>query len=470
MGYDRYDGKKKGEEGRRGKYSITLLLLYICALSMGIAYGAHVPLVPVFAREVLDATYTEVGMIGMANYIPYAFFPFMVGLLLDRINKGSILLSGVGMALASIAMLSLARSVVDLALIRAFSGIAHAFFWPSAEAIISMSMRVDRYSKDLERDGSYSSSSNSSSSGGRDKGSSNSSNSNSNSNSGSGSSSSNGSSLSSVRSISRFTMAWVSGYMIGPLIGSSLFHLGYLQLFIYSSTMIIPALVCSIIIILLSMKKGYPDYSIKNGQEEEKGRIGISKAHLTLMSLVKGRIMLIAMIMYYSASFAILLSIVPSYMKDNGVDEQLIGILFFIFGIARLLTLLSIQLFARYEHISILIASSAIASSMLIMHTAPTPPSFGVALLALGFAFSIYFPITLTMLTRYVPITMIGSMVGLYETVFGIGWALGPIASGVVADAFSIDAPYLAMFFVGIVIIPLYTMLRLKDGTITKQA
>jgi MFS family permease len=63
---------------------------------------------------------------------------------------------------------------------------------------------------------------------------------------------------------------------------------------------------------------------------------------------------------------------------------------------------------------------------------------------------------------------MIGSMVGLYETIFGIGWTLGPITSGIVADVFSIDAPYLAMFLIGVVMIPIYTMLRLKDGTITK--
>ncbi|GBC74357.1 hypothetical protein HRbin05_00397 [archaeon HR05] len=457
MDRDRGNGKSKKKEREEKGSTMMLLLLYICALSMGIAYGAHVPLVPVFAREVLNATYTEVGMVGMANYIPYAFFPFIVGLLLDRFNKGAMLLSGVSMALASIAMLSLARSILDLALIRAFSGIAHAFFWPSAEAMISMSTRIDESSNSPDRNNSSSGNND------RDKSSnSSSSNSSSNSNSSSGS-------LGSVRSISRFTMAWVFGYMVGPLIGSSLFHLGYLQLFIYSSTMIIPALACSIIIILLSKHKGYSSDGIK-GEEDRRSRSSDSKGRvdLTLINIVKGKIMFIAMIMYYSASFAILLSIVPSYMKDNGVDEQLIGMLFFIFGIARMLTLLSIQLFARYEHISILIASGAIASSMLIMHTAPTPPSFGIALLALGFAFSIYFPITLTMLTRYVPSKMIGSMVGLYETIFGIGWTLGPITSGIVADVFSIDAPYLAMFLIGVVMIPIYTMLRLKDGTITK--
>ncbi|MFN4337097.1 MAG: MFS transporter [Candidatus Nitrosocaldus sp.] len=418
---------------------MLLLLLYISALSMGIAYGAHVPLVPVFAREVLNATYTEVGMIGMANYLPYAFFPFIVGLLLDRLNKGSVLLAGLSMALASIAMLSMARSVIDLALIRALSGIAHAFFWPSAEAIISMSMRSSGYDK---HGNDVSSSAITAT----------------NKNSGS-----NTSNLGTVSSISRFTMAWVSGYMVGPLIGSSLFHLGYIQLFIYSSTMTIPALICSIIL-LSKYSQGSSSLNSMNRKERDKG-INSSTMRLTLMSMIKDRIMLIAMIMYYSASFAILLSIVPSYMKDNGVGEQLIGLLFFIFGIARLLTLFSIKLFASYEHISILIASIAIASAMLIMYITPTSYYFGIALLALGFAFSIYFPITLTMLTRNVPSMMIGSMVGLYETIFGVGWALGPVASGIVADTFSIDAPYLAMFFVGIVIIPLYMVLHLKAGT-----
>ncbi len=420
-----------GKSRDKGYNNGSMTLLYISALSMGIAYGAHVPLVPVFAREILDATYVEVGMIGMANYLPYAFFPLIVGLLLDRLNKGSMLLAGLSMALVSIAMLSIARSVIDLALIRALSGIAHAFFWPSAEAIISMRMSNDygKYGNDASssdiitnKDGK--------------------------------------SNLGTVKSISRFTMAWVSGYMVGPLIGSSLFHLGYTQLFIYSSTMTIPALICSIIL----LKHGQGSNSI-DSMRRSNGDRGSGRIHPTLTSIIKGRIMLIAMIMYYSASFAILLSIVPSYMKDNGIDEQLIGLLFFIFGIARLLTLFSIKLFARYEHISILVASGAIASAMLIMYITPTSYHFGIALLALGFAFSIYFPITLAMLTRNVPSMMIGSMVGIYETIFGIGWALGPVASGIVADTFSVDAPYIAIFFIGIVMIPLYMVLHLRAGT-----
>ncbi|MCS6767617.1 MAG: MFS transporter [Candidatus Nitrosocaldus sp.] len=439
-------GRRGGGDGsgsrsdRGGNGGGMLLLLYTSALSMGIAYGAHVPSVPVFAREVLNATYTEVGMVGMANYLPYAFFPLIVGLLLDRLNKGGILVAGVGMALASIAMLSMTRNVLDLALIRAFSGVAHALFWPAAEAMISMKGYEHGDGNDSNHRGSSSSRSGSSDGRGGD----------------SSSSSSSSGSIGTVRSISRFTMAWVVGYMVGPLIGSSLFHLGYIQLFIYSSAMVIPALVCSI---MLVSRYGH-SMNVRSRKEVGKG------TGLTIFSMVKGRVMLIAMITYYSASFAVLLSIVPSYMKDNGVDEHLIGMLFFIFGVARLLTLFSIQIFARYEHISILIASGAIASSMLIMHATPTPYHFGVALLALGFAFSIYFPITLTMLTRNVPSVMIGSMVGLYETIFGVGWALGPLASGIVADALSIDAPYLALFIVGMVIIPLYLMRSLRDGTI----
>ena len=52
-----------------------LALVYITGLLIGISYGLHGPLLPLFAKNVIGASYAELGIIGFANFIPYMFFP-----------------------------------------------------------------------------------------------------------------------------------------------------------------------------------------------------------------------------------------------------------------------------------------------------------------------------------------------------------------------------------------------------------
>ena len=61
--------------------------VYITGLLIGISYGMHGPILPVFAKNVIGASYIELGIIGLANFIPYMFIPVFVGILLDRINN-----------------------------------------------------------------------------------------------------------------------------------------------------------------------------------------------------------------------------------------------------------------------------------------------------------------------------------------------------------------------------------------------
>ena len=50
-----------------------LALVYITGLLIGISYGLHGPLLPLFAKNVIGASYAELGIIGFANFIPYMF-------------------------------------------------------------------------------------------------------------------------------------------------------------------------------------------------------------------------------------------------------------------------------------------------------------------------------------------------------------------------------------------------------------
>ena len=43
-----------------------------------------------------------------------------------------------------------------------------------------------------------------------------------------------------------------------------------------------------------------------------------------------------------------------------------------------------------------------------------------------------------------------GTMIGAYETIFGIGWASGPLIAGVISYFFGNETPYLVFFAIGI--------------------
>jgi MFS family permease len=175
----------------------TLALINITGLIIGISYGIHNPIVPIFAKNEIGASYAELGLIGLANFVPYMFIPVLVGLLLGRFNNGRLLSLGVAINVVSVYLLSVAKSVPEIMILRAMTGVAHAFFWPPAESIISNSSEGH----------------------------------------------------SRVKNIGQFTGFFVSGFMIGPLAGTYLLDgldVTYRMLFEVAAFMMAAAIVSSI--------------------------------------------------------------------------------------------------------------------------------------------------------------------------------------------------------------------------------
>src|SRR5712692_2215240 len=107
-----------------------VVLVYVTALIVGFSYGMHNPIVPVFSKEVVDASYFDLGIIGFSNYVPYMFIPLFVGLLLAKFNNGILLSLGLALDAASVYLLSIANSVTEVIIFRTLTGVAHSFFWP----------------------------------------------------------------------------------------------------------------------------------------------------------------------------------------------------------------------------------------------------------------------------------------------------------------------------------------------------
>jgi MFS family permease len=68
----------------------------------------------------------------------------------------------------------------------------------------------------------------------------------------------------------------------------------------------------------------------------------------------------------------------------------------------------------------------------------------------MGFGFSIFFPLTLEILLSKTKSEVHHTLIGAYETIFGIGWAIGPIAAGFISQFSEIGAPYVVFFVIGL--------------------
>lgn len=364
----------------------AVLLVSACAVMVGISYGMHSPIVPVFSRDVLAADYSQVGLIGTVNYLPYMFAPLFVGLMLDRINKSYILAAGIILNTFAIFMLSTAQSVPEVMLFRTLAGVAHALFWPSAEVLISTNSNAETR----------------------------------------------------IKGIATFTAAWVMGFMVGPLIGKLVLDaFDYRMLFQFSAIAVAAGLVPALLLRGHGRPVQQPETRLQPGSLLQVAREMSSYPTLTTVLL------------YYAVTFGVVLAVYPAYMREASLSNQDIEILFFVFGLSRFATLYFVQKISRFATLALALAVASTAVGMLISFASTSFLSFAIALAMIGLATSIFYPVTFNLVTRNTPPGKVGQKLGVYETLFGAGWTAGPIAVGLSSDAFGSSVPYLALFLIG---------------------
>ena len=361
----------------------VLILVNITGLIIGISYGLHGPILPVFAKNVIGATYSDLGLIGLTNFIPYMFIPLFVGILLDRINNGYLLALGAAINSASIYLLSIAQSVPEIMGFRIMTGVAHAFFWPPCEAIIS------NESSEKNR----------------------------------------------VKNISWFTMFFVIGFMVGPLLGTIFLEgldVTYRILFQIAAFILAAAVITSLLASRKKIKKNHGRFSFSSIKEMKKFPE------------------VIVLLIFCTSSFGIILTIYPAFLNDNGMSATDILLLYFIFGISRVVSLALTGKFARKTSQTLIAATIAVSMGLAISVVADSIITFGIALVLMGFGFSIFFPLTLEIILSKTQKKISGKIIGAYETIFGMGWAIGPTIGGPITQSFGNETPYLVFCIIGI--------------------
>ena len=373
----------------------VLILVNITGLIIGISYGLHGPILPIFAKNVIGATYSELGLIGLANFVPYMFIPLFVGILLDRINNAYILAVGAAINSASIYLLSIAQSVPEIMGFRIMTGIAHAFFWPPCEAIIS------NESTEKNR----------------------------------------------VKNISWFTMFFVMGFMIGPLIGTAFLEnieVTYRILFQIAAFILAAAIITALLASRKKIKKQHERFSFSAIKDMKKFPE------------------VITLLIFCTSAFGIILTIFPAFLNDKGMSATDILYLYFAFGISRVVSLALAGKFAKKTSQTLIAATLAVSIGLAISVVADSIIMFGIALVLMGFGFSIFFPLTLEIILSKTKKGISGKIIGAYETIFGLGWAVGPTIGGPITQSFGNETPYIIFAIIGVGITILAIISRKK--------
>jgi len=373
----------------------VLILVNITGLIIGISYGLHGPILPIFAKNVIGATYSELGLIGLANFVPYMFIPLFVGILLDRINNAYILAVGAAINSASVYLLSIAQSVPEIMGFRIMTGIAHAFFWPPCEAIIS------NESTEKNR----------------------------------------------VKNISWFTMFFVMGFMIGPLIGTAFLEnmeVTYRILFQIAAFILAAAIITAVLASRKKIKKQHERFSFSAIKDMKKFPE------------------VITLLIFCTSAFGIILTIFPAFLNDKGMSATDILYLYFAFGISRVVSLALAGKFAKKTSQTLIAATLAVSIGLAISVVADSIIMFGIALVLMGFGFSIFFPLTLEIILSKTKKGISGKIIGAYETIFGLGWAVGPTIGGPITQSFGNETPYIIFSIIGVGITVLAIISRKK--------
>ena len=373
----------------------VLILVNITGLIIGISYGLHGPILPIFAKNVIGATYSELGFIGLANFVPYMFIPLFVGILLDRIKNAYILAIGAAINSASIYLLSIVQSVPEILGFRIITGVAHAFFWPPCESIIS------NESTEKNR----------------------------------------------VRNISWFTMFFVMGFMIGPLLGTAFLEnidITYRILFQIAAFILAAGIITALLASKKHVKKHHERFSFSAIKDMKKFPE------------------VITLLIFCTSSFGIILTIFPAFLNDKGMNATDILYLYFAFGISRVVSLALAGKFAKRTSQTLIAATLAVSIGLGISVIADSIIMFGIAIVLMGFGFSIFFPLTLEIILSKTKKGISGKIIGVYETIFGLGWAVGPTIGGPITQSFGDETPYIIFSIIGIGITILAIVSRKK--------
>jgi len=257
--------------------------------------------------------------------------------------------------------------------------------------------------------------------------------------------------------IGMYAVAWGSGFLIGPLLGGIIAEAaGFQSSFLVAGVLILITAGGSVVAI----------------RGEQKRRVSTKQASTRpSWDLVSAVLPMLVVQIPYAIVLAFVVSIFPGYVVESGLTPTEVGLLLSGFGLVRIVVFSLAGWMGRVgERKSI---GSAFLGMALVLLWIPLNRSF-VALLVdsclLGAFIGIIYPQTIAYVSKRSPTENLGFAIGAYETIFGIGFAAGPILLGFIAQTAGVNFAFLILAVIALAIIPVLAFPRRAVAATTTRA
>jgi len=249
-----------------------------------------------------------------------------------------------------------------------------------------------------------------------------------------------------THSIAIYNLSWMSGMVAGPLLGGLIGDaLGFTALF--ASMALLVAVGAAIIVLspLGRMRLANSGKALKTDRSP-------------LGPVAWGYVCLFP----YALCCGVYFNIVPGHLGKVGYTATTIGLLLTLSNAAKGAGFLGVERLVRWGTRRALALISVILAAPLLVFTATTDIAvIGLALAVYGLGSGLIEPIILNYIAHRAPVESRGLAMGVYETVFGVGSAISPVAAGLVSEAWAVGAVYTLLALVVLTTIPL--SLRLEE-------
>jgi MFS family permease len=244
-----------------------------------------------------------------------------------------------------------------------------------------------------------------------------------------------------VSAIGTYAVAWGVGFLIGPFAGGIIAQLAGFQ-----SSFFVAG-------VLILMTAGLSVATIR-GEQERHGSPEQAFAGPSWHVLSAVLPMLIVQVPY-AIVLAFIVSIFPGYAIESGLTPSEVGLLLSGFGFARTMVFsLSGRLGRIGERKSIGFAFLGMIPVLLLIPINRSFIGLFVDSCFLGACIGIIYPQTVAIVSKRSPPQNLGFAIGAYETIFGVGFAVGPILLGFVAQTTGPDLALLVLAIVSLSAIP----------------
>lgn len=226
----------------------------------------------------------------------------------------------------------------------------------------------------------------------------------------------------------------------------------------FGTTIWVAALVPMAAGLLLILLGGGLDYKKPNGAEEEpangENRPADVNGRARLITFFLGSFGVIMFV-----SLGVLMAYLPLYASDVvNLDPSRIGILFGLRGIIQILTMMPLGKLADRlgKHYFVPIGMAVVTLSMLVVVVSRSYSMLLLSVFLYAIGAGMYFPSVTAILSDNVPVSWVGTAMGIYGLLEDVGWMIGPAVGGLLLNYWDIRSPFVFSALVALLAIPLF--------------